>query len=241
MKLEYSFEFVPPPQPAPVRSHAPQAFAGNRFALGERQPRIAFSVDWPRIALLEGFLTDEECAGLVEVARARLARSTVFERGDGTMSENRGRTSQSAKIGRAENDLVARVEQRISALTGLAPEFGEQMELVRYGEAEEYAPHYDWFDPATPAGKTQLEINGQRTATVILYVSDVDAGGSTVFPRLGITIRPKRGNALYFWNLDRHGFPDPLTIHAGAPIERGEKTIVNKWFRERPWTESAPA
>jgi len=240
MKLEYSFDFSALPQPAPVRGHAPQAFVGNRFAIGERQPRIVFSVDWPRIALLEGFLDDGECAGLAEVARARLARSTVFERGDGTKSEFPGRTSQSAKIERAENDLVARIEGRISALAGLAPELGERMEMVRYGRSDEYAPHYDWFDPATPPGRKQLEVHGQRIATVILYVSDVDAGGSTVFPRLGITIRPGRGNALYFWNLNRHGMPEPLTIHAGAPVERGEKTIVNKWFRERPWVESAP-
>jgi len=241
MKLEYSFTFDPPPRPAAVRGHAPQAFAGNRFAIGEREPRIAFSVDWPRIALLDGFLTDEECSGLIEVARARLARSTVFERGDGTKSEIPGRTSQSAKIARSESDLVARVELRACALAGLAPDLGEPMEMVRYGQAEEYLPHYDWFDPATAPGRRQLDTHGQRIATVILYVSDVDAGGSTVFPRLGITIRPRRGSALYFWNLDRHGFPEPLTIHAGAPIERGEKTIVNKWFRERPWIESAPA
>ncbi len=240
MKFEYSVTLTPP-QPKPVRGHAPQVFVGNCFAVGERQPRIAFSIDWPRIALLEGFLTDEECEGLIEVAGARLARSTVYQRGDGTKSEHPGRTSQSAKIERAETDLVARVENRICALAGLAPELGERMEMVRYGKAEEFAPHCDWFPPATALGKKQLEIHGQRIATVILYVSDVDAGGSTVFPRLGITIRPKRGNALYFWNLDRHGIPEPLTVHAGAPVERGEKTIVNKWFRERPWIESAPS
>jgi prolyl 4-hydroxylase len=237
MKLEYSFTFDPPPRPAPVRGHAPQAFVGNRFAIGEREPRIAFSVDWPRIALLEGMLADDECSGLVEVARARLTRSTVFEHGDGTKSENPGRSSQSATFERAENELVARVEARICALAGLAPELGERMEVVRYGVTEEYLPHYDWFDPATPPGKKQLEAHGQRIATVILYLSDVEGGGATVFPHLGITIRPRRGNALYFWNLDRHGYPEPLTLHAGAPIERGEKTIVTKWFRERPWIE----
>lgn len=241
MKFEYSVTLTPTSQPKPVRGHSPQVFLGNHFAVGEHQPRIAFSIDWPRIALVEGFLTDEECAGLIELAGARLARSTVYQLGDGTKSEHPGRTSRSAKIERAETDLVARVESRICALAGLAPELGERMEMVRYGEAEEFAPHCDWFPPATAMGKEQLEIHGQRIATVILYVSDVDAGGSTVFPRLGIAIRPKRGNALYFWNLDRNGIPEPLTIHAGAPVERGEKTIVNKWFRERPWMESGPS
>ena len=237
MKFEYSVTLTPSQQ-SPVRGHSPQVFAGNRLAFGELEPQIAFSIDWPRIALFEGFVTDEECAGLVGIAGGRLARSTVYQRGDGTKSEHRGRTSQSAKIERAENDLVARVEQRISALTGLPEELGERMEMVRYGKAEEFAPHCDWFPPGHALGKKQLEIHGQRIATVILYVSDVAAGGSTVFPRLGLTIRPKRGNALYFWNLDRHGNPEPLTLHAGAPVEQGEKTIVNKWFRERPWVDA---
>ena len=39
--------------------------------------------------------------------------------------------------------------------------------------------------------------------------------------------------ALVWYNLDRDGRPDRLTLHAGEPVERGEKWGMNIWLRER--------
>ncbi|GAB4820293.1 hypothetical protein N2152v2_007339 [Parachlorella kessleri] len=52
-------------------------------------------------------------------------------------------------------------------------ELGEATQIVRYHEGDFYAPHYD-----NKAGDC-----ARRAATIMVYLSDVEAGGTTFFPR----------------------------------------------------------
>ena len=53
-----------------------------------------------------------------------------------------------------------------------------------------YNTHHDYI----PHQKTRQ--CGPRILTFFMYLSDVDAGGGTDFPDLGITVMPKKGRAL---------------------------------------------
>ena len=46
---------------------------------------------------------------------------------------------------------------------------------------------------------------GNRIATLLMYVSEVEQGGATVFPHLGISLWPERGAAAFWYNLHRNG------------------------------------
>ena len=76
-----------------------------------------------------------------------------------------------------------------------------------------------------------IDIGGGRFTTAMVYLSDLDSGGFTVFPNLGLFFQPKAGNLL-FWNLRRtDGSIDERMHHLGCPVLYGDKWILNKWIR----------
>jgi prolyl 4-hydroxylase len=67
----------------------------------------------------------------------------------------------------------------------------------------------------------------------VTYLNDVQDGGQTVFPQLGLAVSPIRGNACYFEYADENGRVDTRSLHASAIVTRGEKWVMTKWMRER--------
>jgi len=54
-------------------------------------------------------------------------------------------------------------------------------------------------------------------------MSDVDAGGYTVFTEIGLKVPPVKGGAAFWWNLKKNGSGDFNTRHAGCPVLAGSK------------------
>ena len=47
-----------------------------------------------------------------------------------------------------------------------------------------------------------------------------------------ISVTPKKGSAVLFYNCLPTGEVDGLSLHGGAPVIAGEKLIATKWIRE---------
>jgi prolyl 4-hydroxylase len=189
----------------------------------------------PRVVLFGGLLAAEECDELVELSRNKLQRSTVVNPDTGAWDVHEHRTSDGTHFERGENELVRRIESRLSELVGFPVDHGEPLQILHYRPGGEYRPHWDYFDPAQAGNEKVLENGGQRVATLIMYLSDVDAGGSTVFPDIGLDVLPRKGNAVYFAYTTEAGELDKRTLHGGSPVAEGEKWIATKWIRQRPF------
>jgi prolyl 4-hydroxylase len=143
---------------------------------------------------------------------------------------NEARTSQGMFFERGENTVCARLEARIAALTNWPVEYGESLQVLRYGPGAEYKPHYDYFDPDRTGTPAILARGGQRVASLVCYLNTPPQGGATTFPDVQLAVAPIKGNAVFF-SYDR---PHPITrtLHGGAPVAEGEKWVATKWLRE---------
>lgn len=199
--------------------------------LGDRRVSVLGAMASPRVVILGGFLSDDECDALVEAAKPRMARSLTVSTQTGGEEINADRTSNGMFFQRGEGDVVTRIEARIGRLLNWPVENGEGMQILNYLPGAEYKPHYDYFDPSEPGTPRILTRGGQRVATVVMYLNDPEKGGGTTFPDVNFAVGPKRGNAVFF-NYNRP-HPNTKSLHGGAPVVAGEKWIATKWLRER--------
>ena len=72
---------------------------------------------------------------------------------------------------------------------------------------------------------------GPRLTTFMIYLSQVESGGHTVFPTIDLYVKPKAGDALFWFNLNSSGDYDTRNIHLGCPVMYGNKWIANKWVK----------
>ena len=76
---------------------------------------------------------------------------------------------------------------------------------------------------------------GVRILTAFIYLNDVEAGGGTNFPELGVTVMPKRGRVLLWPNVldEDPNEVDLRTTHQALLVEAGQKYGANAWFHLR--------
>lgn len=222
--------------PAFVPVAAIPAEAGHGIACDHGTVHVAFRLQRPHVVLFENVLTDQECDALVAEAAPRLDRAGVVDSDRGGTVVDARRTSELAVVERGATPLVARIDARIATLTGVPLAQGESLQVMRYRVGAEYRPHWDYFDLGRPGQAAALRNGGQRIASLVIYLNDVEAGGETTFPRCGLSVAPRKGSAVYFAYTDAQSRTDPLSYHAGAPVQRGEKWIATRWMREREFT-----
>ena len=225
---------------APVAAHASALTPfhgrlddGHVLRTPDREVRVLLRIARPTIAVLDNVLGVDECDALMRMAVPRLERSAVVGVADGVNTVMDIRTSDGAYFQRAENELIRRIDARAAAIMRLPEDHGEGLQVMRYGAGGEYMPHFDYFQPDEKGSQPHLATGGQRVSTLIMYLHDVEAGGETIFPRIDFSYVPRKGQALYFEYTAANGSLDPLSLHGGAPVARGEKWIVTKWMRER--------
>jgi len=180
-----------------------------------------------------GFVTATEAEGLIALTDRDAAPSKRFT----AQADPDFRTSHTCYLD-SVNNLVGAVERRIADLLGIAVERGEAIQAQRYAAGQQFKVHNDYFASGEPYSAAVAEEGGQRTWTAMIFLNDVEAGGATHFPYVGVQIKPRARTLMLWNNLDAQGLANAYTRHAGLPVERGSKYVITKWFRERAWSKS---
>lgn len=190
----------------------------------------------PRIRLISGLLSRDECRFLIALARPHLKRAQVFDRAEGAATESSQRSSANLTLPLVLEDFHARLLQlRMALAAGAELVQAEPLEIMRYGPGEQYRPHRDYLPQS--ALDADRPAAGQRRTTICVYLSTPDAGGETDFPRVGVRVPARAGDALVFDNLYPDGRPDPDSLHAGLPVQQGEKWLATLWIRQRRYRD----
>ncbi|XP_073680273.1 prolyl 4-hydroxylase subunit alpha-2 isoform X1 [Garra rufa] len=210
-----------------------------RYRDGNRNPRLLLKPmkeedewDSPHIVRFLEALSDEEIEKIKELAKPKLARATVRDPNTGVLTVAHYRVSKSAWLEGEDDPVIERVNQRIEDITGLTVDTAELLQVANYGVGGQYEPHYDFSRKDEPDAFKSLG-TGNRVATFLNYMSDVEAGGATVFPDFGAVIWPRKGTAVFWYNLFKSGEGDYRTRHAACPVLVGSKWVSNKWIHER--------
>ena len=219
------------PQPAQAVPSVRADAAGAMVDAGDKWVTVRERHSAPELWVFDNLLSAAECEALVAAAESRLARSLTVDIRTGGEELNHDRTSHGMFYTRGENEVIRRIEARIARLLNWPVQNGEGLQVLRYRRGAEYKPHYDYFDPGEPGTAAILRRGGQRVASLIMYLREPEEGGATVFPDIGLRVRPQQGSAVFFSYALAH--PTSLTLHGGEPVKSGEKWIATKWLRER--------
>jgi len=175
------------------------------------------------------FFSADECTRLIAMVDAVARPSPTYHN-----NSDNGRTSYSGDVNPGD-PFIRMLERRIDDLMGIEANHGEVIQGQRYAPGQQFRGHFDFFNTAADYWPTEEERGGQRSWTAMGYLNAVEAGGATEFPRVPVSVPPQPGALLVWNNMGKDGKPNPLSLHAGLPVERGVKYVVTKWYRVRPW------
>jgi len=207
----------------------------------------------PLVLSVKEFISEKESKHIIKVSEAEMEYSEVS-----LMDKDKGRSSSDFRTSQsffleADDEIMHALETRTASMTRIPKTHQEHTQVLRYEHSEKYDAHLDYFDPKLyqedPATQEMID-HGKRNrlATVFWYLSDVEEGGHTIFPRFngapqpwvfddctkGLKVKPEKGKVIIFYNMLPNGKGDPLSLHGACPVEKGIKWAANKWIWNHP-------
>lgn len=195
------------------------------------RPGARVASEQPRVWTIDGLLSADECRLLIATARPMLQRSKAVDPQTGEALQLQLRTSSDASFDPLIEDFSLRmVQQRMASAAGMELVQAEHLVVLNYQPGQEYRPHRDYRPPESL--RNDVPTAGNRARTICVYLQEPEAGGETVFPVAGLTVEPRAGRAVIFDNLHADGSPDTDSLHAGLPVQQGEKWLATLWLRQ---------
>uniref|UniRef100_H2ZF14 procollagen-proline 4-dioxygenase n=1 Tax=Ciona savignyi TaxID=51511 RepID=H2ZF14_CIOSA len=167
--------------------------------------------DSPHIVQFYDVITSAEVDKIKKLAKPSLFRAihVVSDEEDDDFQKAAYRITKISWLNDTSGPVIAKLTRRISEITGLSMNTSEELQVANYGVGGEYPPHLD-----------------------VASLSEVQEGGGTAFVEAGVTAKPIKGSAVFWYNMYPSGDIDIRTFHGACPVMIGNKWASNKWIRE---------
>ena len=137
--------------------------------------------------------------------------------------------------------ILWKLSKKISLATQLITDTqlsGSEIEVTNQGLGGLCEPHVDPVDLRTmkleiaKQDHPDIIIKGDILATFMAWLGTPDAGGQTayIYPGHEGVLTPEKGAAAFWYDLKSDLLLDKTTKHAGCPVIKGTKWIMNKWL-----------
>ena len=177
--------------------------------LSERASVVKGTADTP-IYIINNFLSDAECLALIDSATGKMEASPLTRPMEG---DKYYRTSETGYFD--GTGIQDEIDARIYELVGRPKWSAEKTQLQHYTLGKEFKEHNDAFDKDHDK---EFWEKGQRTWTCMIYLNNVDQGGTTNFPAIKESLIPKKGRAVVWSSLKPDGSVDQNTSHQGTAV-----------------------
>jgi prolyl 4-hydroxylase len=202
-----------------------------KILLKKHPDKLTKLANEPFVGIVDGIVTEEEANYIIDKADGKInpARVVLSDK----IGASKGRSGGNCWLRYKEDKTINAIGQRIADIVGLPLDTAESMQVIYYDKGQEYRHHFDAFDLNTERGQRAAKWGGQRILTALVYLNQVKAGGGTDFKKLGVTVEPKIGRLVVFHNTSESiEIAHPNSLHAGLPVEEGEKWAFNIWFHQ---------
>merc|ERR1719235_2729624 len=170
--------------------------------MGDQPLRLKTLSLRPVVFSVENFLTHEDTDNIIEAAKEQGMRASegVLQTKELAQKKkhNEFRTSVQAWLNARPGKsaaLVKMLDERVANLTRVPVSHQEQTQILRYEPGQYYHGHMDWTELELYQGQEHIWKNAHygwkdRMITVFWYLTDVQEGGETIFPKQGQPVCP---------------------------------------------------
>ncbi|KAL7581012.1 hypothetical protein ACA910_005821 [Epithemia clementina (nom. ined.)] len=202
----------------------------------------------PLVLAVDNFFTDAECDRYVEMSSKR---TTLQSQSPTVGKDSSSRSQRTSTTWYHYYNKAPELMAKATKLLGLPSiHQWEEPQTVRYRRTEKFTWHLDALGP----GENRPDKGGQRIATLLVYLTDMEPGegGSTMFRDLKspegerLAVIPIKRSALLFFpaagGIDNVPF-DIRALHCGQAVgarAKNDKWIAQLWLCENDYTPTAP-
>lgn len=181
----------------------------------------------PLIGVIDNFLTEKECQDIIRTMDAMRSKheKSILTRNGKFVIDDAYRLSKSLRIEK-ESPLFKDIFERASEKFSLPFSHFENPHVIFYEKGGFFKRHLDHHSRQLPH---------MRVVSMFVYLNDEFEGGETHFDQFDLSVKPKSGMALWWFNVDpKTRKIDNRTYHEGKEVKKGVKYGMNIWIRNMP-------